>query len=252
MDSYTSTSAPWQTLNITKAVLQNGVTSVGNYAFKQCSDLISVTLPESILSIGEGAFCECTSLSEITLPSRISAIAPACFQESGLRQVFIPNNVTIIGDAAFNYCQYLEKVTFPVSLTSIGWSAFNACSSLTDICFYGTKTAWNTIKIADGNNFNDVTIQFNPTSYRITYKYVQSASHTNPEFCEFDKVLTLKNPTRTGYTFGGWYYEEDFSGKKVTSIPKTNREDVTLYAKWTPITYTISFNGNGNKSGEMA
>ncbi len=191
-------------------------------------------------------------MSEITLPSRISAIAPACFQESGLRQVFIPNNVTIIGDAAFNYCQYLEKVTFPVSLTSIGWSAFNACSSLTDICFYGTKTAWNTIKIADGNNFNDVTIQFNPTSYRITYKYVQSASHTNPEFCEFDKVLTLKNPTRTGYTFGGWYYEEDFSGKKVTSIPKTNREDVTLYAKWTPITYTISFNGNGNKSGEMA
>lgn len=45
MDSYTSTSAPWQTLNITKAVLQNGVTSVGNYAFKQCSDLISVNAP---------------------------------------------------------------------------------------------------------------------------------------------------------------------------------------------------------------
>ena len=58
--------------------------------------------------------------------------------------------------------------------------------------------------------------------------------------------VTLYNPTRKGYTFGGWYTSSSFSGNKVTSIAGISR-DYTLYAKWSPIKYKVKFNKNGLK-----
>ena len=63
-----------------------------------------------------------------------------------------------------------------------------------------------------------------------------------------DGKLTLPdNPTRTGYTFSGWYTEKD-GGDKVEN-GKVISSDITLYAHWTPITYTVSYDGNGATSG---
>ena len=65
-----------------------------------------------------------------------------------------------------------------------------------------------------------------------------------------DGKLTLPdNPTRTGYTFSGWYTEKD-GGDKVEN-GKVISSDITLYAHWTPITYTVSYDGNGG-SGTTA
>ncbi len=60
----------------------------------------------------------------------------------------------------------------------------------------------------------------------------------------------LEAPTRTGYTFEGWYKKSDFSGKAVTSIPEDTTGTVTLYAKWKANTYSVKFNANGG-TGEM-
>ena len=63
-------------------------------------------------------------------------------------------------------------------------------------------------------------------------------------------VGTLPTPTRTGYTFGGWWTGTNGSGTQYTSTTIYNTaSDITLYAKWTPITYTVAYNGNGNTGG---
>ena len=58
-------------------------------------------------------------------------------------------------------------------------------------------------------------------------------------------TITLQNPTRTSYTFAGWYTNSSFTGNKITQISKGSYGNKTLYAKWTPTTYTITYNLNG-------
>ncbi|MBO5102621.1 MAG: InlB B-repeat-containing protein, partial [Clostridia bacterium] len=62
---------------------------------------------------------------------------------------------------------------------------------------------------------------------------------------------TLPTPTRTGYTFAGWYKNSDLTGSAVSSTT-TVTADHTLYAKWTPNTYYIEYNGNGATNGSMS
>ncbi|MDE7062563.1 MAG: InlB B-repeat-containing protein, partial [Lachnospiraceae bacterium] len=61
--------------------------------------------------------------------------------------------------------------------------------------------------------------------------------------------LTLPTPTRTSYTFGGWYTSSSFSGSAVTAITTTDTGNKTYYAKWTANTYTVTYNKN---SGTIA
>ena len=82
--------------------IPNSVTSIGGYAFEDCSSLTSVRIPNSVTSIGSYAFYGCYSLTSVT----------------------IPNSVTSIGDWAFMDCSSLESVTIPNSVTSIGEGAF--------------------------------------------------------------------------------------------------------------------------------
>ena len=81
------------------------VTSIGDWAFSECSGLTSVTIPNSVTSIGNRAFSGCSGLTSIT----------------------IPNSVTSIGNEAFKGCSGLTSVTIPNSVTSIGFSAFSSC-----------------------------------------------------------------------------------------------------------------------------
>ncbi|MCQ2530834.1 MAG: InlB B-repeat-containing protein, partial [Lachnospiraceae bacterium] len=62
-------------------------------------------------------------------------------------------------------------------------------------------------------------------------------------------AITLKNPEREGFTFGGWYKEAAFT-HKITAIPEDNDEFLTLYAKWTANTYKIAFSPNYDYSGD--
>ena len=55
----------------------------------------------------------------------------------------------------------------------------------------------------------------------------------------------LPIPTKTGYTFDGWYEDPDFTGNPVADIPTNNTENLNFYAKWTANTYTVTFDANG-------
>lgn len=89
--------------------------------------------------------------------------------------------------------------------------------------------------------------------YNITYNFNggnATGSCPTSYYISSDNIV-LSAPIRTGYKFGGWYKNSDFSGARVDVISKGSYGNVTLYAKWIPITYTVVFNGNGADSGSM-
>ena len=120
--------------NVKKVVIEDGVTSIGDFAFYNCSDLTSITIPDSVTSIGEKAFASCLKLISITIPDSVTSIGNYAFRYcSSLPSITIPDSVTSIGTATFSGCKNLTSITIPDSVTSIGNSAFNSCGSLTSI-----------------------------------------------------------------------------------------------------------------------
>ena len=86
-----------------------GNSVIGEYAFKGCTGLTSVTIGNSV--IGEYAFKGCTGLTSITIPNSVTSIGKCAFYQcSGLTSVTIPNSVTSIGDGSFDYCNSLADI----------------------------------------------------------------------------------------------------------------------------------------------
>ena len=120
--------------NVKSVVIENGVTSIGDYAFRGCSSLTSIEIPSSVTSIGDATFYECRSLTSIEIPGSVTSIGDATFYECrSLTSIKIPNSVTSIGNSAFRGCRSLTSMEIPEGVTSIGSYAFNACSKLTSI-----------------------------------------------------------------------------------------------------------------------
>ena len=115
-------------------VIPNSVTSIGSYAFYNCSGLTSINIPNSVTDIGSSAFSGCGSLTSISIPNSVTDIGSGAFSGcSGLTSINIPNSVTTIGELAFFNCCGLTSINIPNSVTSIGNSAFYECSGLTSI-----------------------------------------------------------------------------------------------------------------------
>ncbi|MCL2086290.1 MAG: leucine-rich repeat protein [Oscillospiraceae bacterium] len=114
--------------------IPDSVTSIGDYAFHNCTGLTEITIPDSVISIGREAFFSCTGLTEITIPDSVTSIGDGAFYGCrGLTEITIPDSVTSIGDFAFYNCTGLTNVSIPDSVTSIGFAAFFGCTGLTEI-----------------------------------------------------------------------------------------------------------------------
>ena len=111
-----------------------GMTSIGSYAFKDCSALAGITIPSGVTSIGYSAFMYCNGLTSIEIPSGVTSIDWYAFQNcSSLTSIEIPSSVTRIGRLAFDGCTGLASIEIPSSVTSIGSGAFRFCTGLTSI-----------------------------------------------------------------------------------------------------------------------
>ena len=121
-------------LGCKNTMIPNSVTSIGNKAFKGCSELTSISIPNSVTSIGNEAFNGCYGLTSISLPNSVKSIGYAAFYNCyGLTSISIPNSVKRIGEYTFEECSGLTSVTIPNSVTSIGHYAFAKCPDLTDV-----------------------------------------------------------------------------------------------------------------------
>ena len=108
--------------------IPDGVTYIGNNAFRGCSNLTTISIPDGVTSIGERAFLYCTSLNTVSIPDSVTFIGYDAFSYcTSLNTVSIPDGVTSIGNNAFSYCTSLNTISIPDSVTSIGERAFLAC-----------------------------------------------------------------------------------------------------------------------------
>ena len=113
------------------------LTSIGNFAFRDCSGLTSISLPSSLKAIGGVAFDGCSGLTgELNLGGCTSLISiggsafSGCSGLTGELNLGECTSLTSIGGSAFYYCSGLTSITLPEGITSIGNSAFDGCSGL--------------------------------------------------------------------------------------------------------------------------
>ncbi|MGN1315965.1 MAG: leucine-rich repeat protein [Acutalibacteraceae bacterium] len=138
--------------NLTSITIPDSVTSIGNSAFEDCTRLTSITIPDSVTSIGDSAFGGCTRLTSITIPNRVTSVGNYAFYYcTRLTSITIPDSVTSIGDSAFYYCTRLTSITIPDSLTSIGYGAFFYCESLTSVHITDIAS-WCNISFGDSDS----------------------------------------------------------------------------------------------------
>lgn len=268
---YQST-VPWYDYRevITKVIIGNGITSIGDRAFYQCEKLESIDLPESITSIGSSAFCNCYSLAEIDIPNNVTAIKDSAFESctslttatlpsklttlgtkafikcGKLKSVVIPDGVTAIGSYTFSGCTSLKSVSLPERLTSIGSYAFNGCSSLVDIELPSTLTDLGICAFYECRSLKSITIPSGVTN--TGYETFRSCSNlesvTLPEglksigsyaFYVCSKLKTIIIPESVE-SIGG----SAFSGSGLSSIYILNEKMSMVIGSYTiPTTATI-------------
>ena len=117
---------PWKNESITKVVIGEGITRVGDYAFRDQRGLTSVELPSTLKSVGNLSFAN-TGLTKVSIPANLESLGEYTFNGcSALTTVNIPSNtkLTTISKGAFSYCGKLSSINLPDTITSIGDEAF--------------------------------------------------------------------------------------------------------------------------------
>ncbi len=132
------TDIPWyrQKDNITKVVIENGVTTVGNYSFIGCTNLKEIVWPTngSMKTIGYGAFAYCSMLSNVTFPNGLVTIGTYAFDnDSALKTISLPKSLRRINNCAFMHCTHLTRVAIPARVTVIGNYAFYGCYDIASV-----------------------------------------------------------------------------------------------------------------------
>ena len=109
-NSSSSSRAQWYDYrsSIKSVVIEEGITSIGNYAFNACSGLASVTIPNSVTSIGNYAFNDCSGLTSVTIPNTVTSIGRSAFYGcTNLKTVYNNSNLNItLGSTAYGYVAY--------------------------------------------------------------------------------------------------------------------------------------------------
>jgi hypothetical protein len=222
--------APWHHYrdSIITVIIENGVTSIGNWAFSGFSSLTSITIPNSVTNIGWEAFNRCSSLTSITIPDSVTDIACGDFDgcsnlisihvkdrneyyssEDGVLfnkdkttllycpvrktgHYTIPNSVTCIEWGAFAGCSSLTSITIPNSVTRIedDW-AFDGCSSLISINVQGRNLCFSS---ENGVLFNkDKTYLICCPSQKAGYFIVIPNSVEHLGYCAFPECSSLRH-----------------------------------------------------------
>ena len=133
MENYSYyTKTPWYNSrkSITSIIIQDGVTTVGNYSFMDLENLQSVVIGNDVVTIGSHAFEQCgTSFTSLTLGNSIVEIGEQAFiNNSRITSINFPSTLQTIGEDAFYGCTKISSLTIPSSVTSIGDYAFGGCS----------------------------------------------------------------------------------------------------------------------------
>ncbi len=218
---------PWDAYrsSIKKVVVKPGITSVSDYAFYECYNLVDVSLPGGITGIGDYAFYYCESLETLTVPDGTKTIGERAFQNcEQLKSVTLPDSITHIGSYAFSWCGRLRSIripdglsriadsTFiyssantvilPKSVTEIGKCAFN-CSNVETVYYGGTKTDWKNINIEIDNYELDDAVRYYNSQGPVTI--MNQPNHASVPEGTYAKVSVKAVGDGLNYQ---WYYKD--------------------------------------------
>ncbi len=148
MEDWMNNTSPWYyNDSICKVVIDEGVTSIGESAFRYCVNMTDVILPSSLTTIKYGSFMGCSGLTSITLPDHLTEIYSDAFSScSSLDTIFIPENVEYIDGGAFSGCTNLKSINVHTSNTNY--------SSVDGVLFNKDKTVLSKYPPAKTGNFD--------------------------------------------------------------------------------------------------
>ncbi len=222
------------------------VTVIGDQAFNERwsgTGISGLTFEagSKLSSIGNDAFYG-NKITKLELPSTLEIIGSEAFANTLVSEVVIPGNVTKIGYSAFYGCANLKKITIPGSVKEIGNSAFTTTEGKKIKCYVvkGTYAYEWVEENASKYNYEIV------SSSAINYELGGGTNNpANPTAYEKGESITLKDPTRIGYTFLGWFSDSKFTNK-VTKVDTSTGKDLTFHAKWEANEYTVTYDVNAN------
>ena len=189
---YTTFSNPSDYL--TSIEVPEGVTEIGENAFKECDMLSDVSLPSTLTTISSSAFFACMSLEEIDIPENVTSIGYAAFFNCPLTEVDFPaalseigstaftataltsidlsgTAVTVLSTQAFSGCTSLASASLPSALTEIGLRAFDGCSALATIDIPSTVTSIKNYAFRDCTALTSVTVRATTPPVPPTYPF---------------------------------------------------------------------------------
>ena len=231
--------------------IPEGTAFINSSVFYECDKLSSVTIPDSVRGIGTSAFAKYSNLTSIKIPANVNVIETDAFRGcSKLESIILPDKITEISSHTFRDCESLKSITIPAGVTAIGSQAFENCAGLKDVYYKGNKSAWENMTIgANNDDLLHATIHYGdedpvqPAEVTLTFE-TNGGSKINSLSVSADTSVDLTQyvPIKEGYTFAGWYSDSKLT-TAVTSLKLT--ADATVYAKWLPAQYTLTFETNG-------
>jgi len=221
----------------------------------------------------------CTDSITLQEPKRTGYTFEGWYTDAGFNSPAAGIAAGSTGDRVF-YAKW-EPIRYRITFSGNGGSG--AMREMTDLCYdkeyylpantyIKTEyvfTGWNTAADGSGTAFSDGAAVKNLTAsadgnvtlyarwevkgYTITYQLNGGKNNSgNPaSYTSFTDTITLKEPTRTGYIFKGWYTDSNYKNQ-AAQIKKGSTGDKTFYAKWEAKKYTIVFKGNGSTKGKMS
>jgi len=235
-DYVTPNNIPWYDYrnSITEAVIEDGVTSIGNIAFQNCENLTSVDIPNSVTAIGWAAFSgsgltsvvipqsvtsipntvffNCKDLTSVTIPEGVTSIGVMAFGNAKLTSINIPNSVITIGQSAFTGNSF-TSLTIPNSVITIGQSAFGSCKNLISVTIGNSAASIASDAFSGSDNL---------TSIEVAPDNANLSSNDNVIFNKNKTTLLLFPDARQGiYTIPGSVdsiADNVFLGTKLSSI----------------------------------
>ena len=131
---------PWNVI-FEKAVvliLNEGITSIGNYAFDGFSEIKNIEIPNSIISIGDYSFYECSGLESVKFGESLKTFGKYSFGKcSSLKSISLPETVETINEGSFHSCSSLSEIVLPKSVKEIGNKVFYRNEKLRKVEYEG-------------------------------------------------------------------------------------------------------------------
>ena len=249
--------------SMTSLIIPNSVLTIGIGAFAQCWGITTVTIGDGLSIIEEDTFSDCRSMVSVTIGNGVKSIGKNSFARCGLTSLEIPEDVTSIGNSAFQSCSNIITVTIPNSVKSIDGSAFyncskmssliigngikninnsafQSCSDLTDVYCYAESVPSTAPDVFNGSLVEYATLHV-PVGSIYLYKTI-SPWNVFGEIVALDKQMEekCKKPT-ISYANGQLKYECDTEGVEFkTTITDSDVNDHTGNIINLTATYNIS------------